>query len=376
MIWFRKEIKVPPSWAGKDLCLQLGACDKADVTYFNNVQVGGLGPEILDAWSTLRKYTVPGALVKEGTNVIVIRIFSWAYAAGFSGPEEEMKVFPANGDKFKPVPLSGAWRYKVEYNMGKIDFPAGLQPLGPGNQNSPYALFNGMIRPLIPYAVRGAIWYQGESNADRAYAYRRLFPLLIKDWRKQWKLNQLAFHFVQLANYMAPLECAQKSEWAELREAQLLALSLPNTGMAVAIDIGDAMDIHPKNKQDVGKRLALAALANTYGKKLVFSGPIYDSHKIEGGKVRLKFKHLGGGLAAKGGKLRGFIIAGSCQRFFPAEAKISGQTVVVSSREVAKPAAVRYGWAENPPCNLYNKDGLPASPFRTDNWPGSTVDKE
>lgn len=249
------------------------------------------------------------------------------------------------------------------------------EPFGPGNPHAPAGLYNAMIAPLIPYGIAGVIWYQGESNAGRAYQYRTLFPNMIKNWRKDWGLGQFLFLFVQLANFMQTKPEPGDSAWAELREAQLMTLALPNTGMAVIIDIGEADNIHPKNKQDVGKRLALWALANTYGKKLVYSGPIYKSMKIDGNSIVLSFDHVGGGLVAKGGEeLKGFAVAGVDKKFVWADAKIVGDTVVVSSDQVAEPAAVRYAWADNPVCNLYNKEELPASPFRTDDWPGVTVD--
>ena len=234
--------------------------------------------------------------------------------------------------------------------------------------NCPASLYNGMIAPLIPLAVRGAIWYQGESNAGRPVEYRKLFPTMITDWRKHWGEGDFPFLFVQLANFMARKDEPAESGWAALREAQTMTLSLPKTGMAVIIDIGDADNIHPKNKQDVGKRLALAAEAGTYGKTVVYSGPMYESMKVEGDKVRLKFKHLGGGLVVKGDKLTGFAIAGEDKKFVWADAKIEGDTVVVSAKDVAKPLVVRYAWADNPECNLYNKADLPAVPFRTDDW--------
>ena len=250
-------------------------------------------------------------------------------------------------------------------------------PFGPGNPHSPAGLYNAMIAPLIPFSIRGAIWYQGESNAGRAYQYRKLFPAMITNWRTDWGQGNFPFLFVQLANFMAVTPEPVESAWAELREAQLMTLALPNTGMAVIIDIGEADDIHPRNKQDVGKRLALWAMAKTYGKDLVYSGPIYKSMSTEGNKVILDFEHVGGGLVAKGGEpLKGFAIAGEDRKFVWADAKIDGDTVVVSNNEVSEPVAVRYGWANNPVCNLYNKEGLPTSPFRTDEWPGVTVDKK
>ncbi len=254
---------------------------------------------------------------------------------------------------------------------GKPLPPRPEEPIGPGHAYSPTGLYNGMIVPILPYGIRGAIWYQGESNAWRAYQYRTLFPAMIKNWRDAWHEGDFPFLFVQLANYMQSEPQPVESDWAELREAQLMTLSVPNTGMAVTIDIGEG-DLHPKNKQDVGKRLALWALAKTYGKNIVYSGPIYKSMKVDGNEVILSFDNVGGGLMAKGDSLKGFAIAGADRKFVWADAKIKGDTIVVSSDKVAAPVSVRYAWAINPVCNLYNKEGLPATPFRTDTWPGVT----
>lgn len=239
-------------------------------------------------------------------------------------------------------------------------------PMGPGHHWQPSGLFNGMIAPLTQFAIKGVIWYQGESNTGRAAQYRKLFPTLINDWRRAWGID-FPFLFVQLANFMQRKPKPSESAWAELREAQLLTfLKVPKTGMAVAIDIGEADDIHPKNKQDVGKRLALAARAIAYGESIVFSGPIFNKIAIEGNKIRIYFKHVGSGLMAKGEKLTGFAIAGEDGKFVWANAEIDGDTVVVWNPQIDKPVAVRYAWSDNPDCNLYNKEGLPASPFRTD----------
>jgi sialate O-acetylesterase len=272
-----------------------------------------------------------------------------------------------------------AWQEAVEKAKAEGGRPPNRpgEPFGPGHPHAPAGLYNAMIAPLIPHGIAGAIWYQGESNAGRAYQYRKLLPAMINNWRKDWGRGDFAFLIVQLANFMATKPEPGDSEWAELREAQLLTLALPNTGMAVIIDIGDANDIHPKNKQDVGKRLALWALAKTYGKNPVYSGPIYKSMKVDGNKVILEFNHVGGGLVAGGGgPLRGFAVAGTDRKFLWADAQIDGNTVAVSSDKVAEPVAVRYAWADNPVCNLYDKEGLPASPFRTDDWPGVTVDRK
>jgi sialate O-acetylesterase len=234
-----------------------------------------------------------------------------------------------------------------------------------------------MINPLLKYRIRGAIWYQGESNAGRAYQYRTLFKTMINDWRTVWKQGDFPFFFVQLANFKAVKEQPAGDSWAELREAQTMALDLPNTGMAVTIDIGDAKDIHPGNKQDVGKRLALTALSQVYGNGGRIMGPMYKSMKIEGNKIRLQFDYANEGLKTRNSeKLTGFAVAGKDSVFVWADAEIIGNEVIVSSTKVDNPVAVRYGWAANPICNLYNGNGLPASPFRTDDWEGVTYGKK
>jgi sialate O-acetylesterase len=252
--------------------------------------------------------------------------------------------------------LDGVWKYAIESNFGHRDY------------NSPSEMFNGMIAPLTGFAIRGAIWYQGENNDGNPALYRELLPALIEDWRGHWGQGDFSFLIVQLPNYREPLPFEENSSWAQIREAQ--ALRLPNTGMAVTIDVGEAADIHPKNKQPVGLRLALNALANVYGRKDVApSGPFYKGGQVEGAQIRVSFDHLGGGLEVRGAALKAFVIAGADRKFLPGDARIDGDTVVVSSPEVSAPVAVRYGWADNPPCNLYNRAGLPASPFRTDDWP-------
>jgi sialate O-acetylesterase len=262
-----------------------------------------------------------------------------------------------------------------------------------GNPNRASVLYNGMIAPVVPFAAKGAIWYQGESNAGRAEQYRKLLPAMIQSWREAWGNPQFAFHIVQLANFQNPPKEPGESDWAELREAQWLTAQQPHNGIALAIDLADRedptitdpkkkansgpRDIHPRNKQDVGRRLALVALARTYGKSdVAHSGPVYDSMKVDGNKARITFK-FADGLAAKGGdSVQGFQIAGEDKAWHWAEAKIDGDGVTVWSDKVSKPAAVRYNWAINPQGNLYNKADLPAAPFRTDDWPGVTAGKK
>ena len=247
-------------------------------------------------------------------------------------------------------------------SLPKPAIPAALpkSPRPPeGNAGTPTVLYNGMITPLLPYAIKGAIWYQGEANSSKAIEYRTLFPRMIADWREKWGQGNFPFLFVQIAphNMMLP----------EIREAQLLTTQKsPNTAMAVTTDIGAATNIHPTQKEPVGARLALAARALAYGEKIEYSGPVFDAMKIEGGRAVLSFKHIGSGLVAKGGELKGFTIAGADKKFVPAKAEIDGDTLVVSSETIPNPAAVRYGWDKVPDVNLFNKEGLPASPFRTD----------
>jgi len=287
--------------------------------------------------------------------------------------EKAIQEYPQNMEKYK-IALE-EWRKAAAEAQAKGQ-PAPRQPQppnGPDSPNRPGNLFYGMIAPLSNFALRGAIWYQGESNAGRAYIYRKLLPLMISDWRKAWGYD-FAFYIVQLANFMAIKWEPAESAWAELREAQsLTAQRVPNCGLAVIIDAGEANDIHPKDKQIVGYRLALQALGHTYKHNVACCSPRYAGMSIEGHKIRIRFEHTYGGLEARGSKfVRGFTIAGPEKKFYPASARIEGDTVLVYSRFVKQPIAVRYAWADNPVCNLYNKAGLPAEPFRTDDWPGVT----
>ncbi len=365
IFWFRREVDIPAAWAGRDVVLRLGACDKTDTSYFNNTKVGATGFEITNAWCTPRVYRIPGSAVKAGRSVIATRVYSNIFDGGMIGPAMDMKLVLADDQAQSPIPLAGPWRYQVEHNFGIPN--VGERPSGPGNANTLSILYDNMITPLVPAALRGAIWYQGESNAANAARYRRLFPLMIRDWRRAFRHEALPFFFVQLANYMAAQKEPVESGWAELREAQTQTLSEPHTGMAVTIDIGEAGDIHPRNKKDVGRRLAFAALAQVYGLPVVPSGPLYRSHRVEGGAIRVEFKYAEGGLkTSDGAPPKAFAIAGADGKFEWAEAVIDGATVVVRSDRVREPVAVRYAWANNPAVNLYGSTGLPASPFRTD----------
>lgn len=364
LVWFRRSFDAPAEWAGKDLTLSLGPIDDIDTTYVNGVKVGAQ-----ELWSQERVYRVPGQLVKAGRNVIAIRVLDTMGGGGIFGQPSQMHVAPADHAP-SAVSLAGEWKYKDTAPLGSVvGSPASTVN---NNPNVSTVLFNGMIAPLLPFAIKGAIWYQGESNAGRGKQYRALLPAMIADWRAHFGVGDFPFHIVSLANFMQPRAEPGNDAWAELREAQALtAKDFPNCGLAVAIDIGDAGDIHPKNKLEVGRRLALAALAKNYGQKIAYSGPWYRDLKIEDGRIRLNFDHAAG-LAAKGDKLTGFAIAGEDRKFVWADASVDGDTVVVSSAGVAKPMAVRYAWEANPVCNLYNGAGLPAVPFRTDDWPGVT----
>jgi sialate O-acetylesterase len=369
-VWFRKELELPASWASKDLVLNLPPIDDLDTTYFNGTKIGATGRETPNSYMVPRKYVVPGSLVRAGRSVIAVRVFDSAGEGGFS----RGGAFSIGPDGAEAIALGGVWEYKVEQALEPKHPDWGSRPeaVGVSNQNNPSVLYNAMIAPLVGFAIRGVIWYQGESNAGRAYQYRTLFPTMIRDWRSAWGAN-FPFYFVQLANWHAHKAEPDESDWAELREAQMMTLREPQTGMAVTIDIGDENDIHPRNKLDVGRRLVAWALAGAYSQKVIPSGPLFESYTVNGSEVRIRFKHADGLKTLDGGPLKGFAIAGEDHKFVWADARIERDTVIVSSPKISKPVAVRYGWADNPIANLYNKAGLPASPFRTDDWPGITA---
>jgi len=361
-VWFRKSFESTALKPGETAVLGLGVSDDQIELYVNGVKIADNGGNAADP----RFYTIPSGTLKSGRNTIAVRLTDSNGRSGFSGAKEYMML--AQNGVF--VPLSGEWKYRVEELKDNRQFT------GPNHAST--LLYNSMIAPLIPYAFRGVIWYQGESNAGRAYQYRKSFPLMINDWRKKWG-EDFPFFFVQLASFIASDGNSEKgSTWAELREAQTLTLNLPNTGMAVIHDIGERNDIHPRNKQDVGKRLALNAFKMVYGKDLVYRGPQFREMKKEGNAISVSFDHVGSGLVVKNekyGYLRGFEVAGNDRKFYPAKAEISGDKVVVWSDEVADPVAVRYGWADdNIEANLFNREGLPADSFRTDDW--NTVTKD
>ncbi len=366
MVWFHHEFDLPADWAGKNLTLEFGWVDDIDTTWVNGVKVGQM-----NRVDRVRSYTVPASALHPGKNVITVRVLDTGGNGGFIGKPEEMHLAPAGDPSAKPLSLAGTWQMHESTPLSRLGTP----PLAP-DSNTPNVvtvLYNGMIAPLEPYAIKGAIWYQGESNADRARQYRRLLPAMIEDWRQHFGLGDFPFYIVSLAAFQPTNAVPRDNHWAELREAQAMtAKNVPNCGLALAIDIGDAGDIHPKNKQEVGRRLALAALAKTYGYRNEWSGPWYRSMKVENGKIQICFDHVSNGLVARGGRLTGFAIAGEDRQFVWADAVIDGKTVIVSSPAVPKPVAVRYAWDINPVCNLYNQAGLPAVPFRTDDWPSTS----
>lgn len=355
IIWFRRSLEIPAEWAGKPLTLRLGMIDDEDITYFNGVEIArGAG------YMTPRTYTIPAKLVKAGKAVLAVRVSDFGGEGGIHGKAEELYV-EADG---KRICLAGDWKYRIGLSLK--GFPP--SPVSPIQSSSyPTVLFNAMVKPWTAFPIKGVIWYQGEANVGRPEQYGDLFPALITDWRRQWR-SDFPFYFVQLANFMESKEIQPDSEWAALREAQTKALKLDQVGMAVTIDIGLADDIHPKNKQEVGRRLALVALAGSYGKNVSGSAPVFRNYRIKGDKMELDFGQKQDGFQIKGTTLKGFTIAGPDRVFYPAEAMVQNGKIIVFSPEVSIPLAARYGWADNPDCNLYGENGLPVAPFRTDCW--------
>ncbi len=356
ILWMRRSIEIPATWEGKALVLELGPIDDMDTTWFQGVRVGGL--EDLGQWATPRRYSIPAELVHGGRAVIAVRAIDLTGAGGLAGDASALRLFPAAGPESAALSLAGSWRTKQGVPIADLGATPDTEWF---DANKPASLFNGMIAPLAPFAIRGAIWYQGESNVGRAEQYARLFPLMIGDWRREFARGDFPFYFVQIAPFRYGGDHGQA---AELRNAQRQALATPSTGMVVTHDIGDPEDIHPRNKQEVGRRLALLALSRTYAKSgIVDSGPLYRSHTIEGGAIRIRFDHAEGGLVARGGELTHFEIAGEDGRWVSARAAIDGETVVVSSPAVAAPRRVRFAWEAVAEPNLFNAAGLPASTF-------------
>jgi sialate O-acetylesterase len=362
-VWYRRTIEVPAEAVNLSCVLSLGAIDDADTTFVNGKEVG-----MDTVYNHPRQYVLPAGTLKAGKNSIAVRVLDTGGAGGFTSPISEMYL---ETEDHQRISVATNWKYKVGVDLIKAAPIA--QPLR-GNPNVVTALYNGMIAPLVPLAIKGCIWYQGEGNAGRAYQYRKLLPAMIGDWRVRFNQGSFPFIIVQLANFMAAPAEPGEDAWAELREAQQMAAGeARNSGLATAVDIGDADDIHPKNKQEVGRRLALSALHVAYGMNLPFSGPTYRSMHIERDKIRISFENLNGGLKTNGGPLKGFAVAGGDHKFYWADAKIVNNQVLVWSSKVPQPIAVRYAWAANPPITLYNLANLPAFPFRTDEWPGITV---
>jgi sialate O-acetylesterase len=351
VVWFRREFELPAAWAGHDTELHLGSIDDDDTTWVNGVPVGATRN-----YKQLRVYPVPASALHLGRNVVTVRVLDTGGDGGLWGNDRPLRLVCPDNPSSPAINLEGSWRYQVGVSLEGLPSPPRVFT---EDVSVPGALYNGMIAPLHPYALRGVIWYQGEANSGRAREYRTLFPAMIADWRQSWGQGDFPFLFVQIAPWRGMVP--------EIREAQLLtSLRTPNTAMAVTLDVGDAQDIHPPHKQPVGERLALAARALAYGEKIEYSGPICVSADFQDGKAVLHFSHLGGGLVAPGGELIGFTIAGADKVFVPAQARIESDTLVVSAETMRHPVAVRYAWANVPVGNLYNRAGLPASPFRTD----------
>lgn len=357
VVWFRKEVALPAEWAGHELQVGLGPISDFDTVWCNGAFIGadnsdgnGLQPP--------RFYRVPAGPGTPGRAVIAVRLIG----GRFLGKPEEMSLRVV-GLQSAPLPLAGRWSYCTSTPSAKLKG----QP--PSRRDVPGGCYMGMIRPLAPFAIKGVIWYQGEGNAGDPI-YRQRLTDMITDWRSLFGVGDFPFYIVQIAGFGRQPEQPAGSSWALTREHQFqVAQSVPNCGLAVSIDRGEIYDIHPPNKQDVGKRLALVALAKTYGQKIEYEGPTYDKITVEGSAIRLSFAHAKGGLISLGAGPTGFEIAGSDLKFVWAQALIDGETVVVSSPAVPKPTAVRYGWSDNPLCNLYNRADLPAPPFRTDTDP-------
>jgi sialate O-acetylesterase len=375
-VWFRKKVEIPKNWLGKNLTVELGPIDDMDETYVNGVKIGGLlGGGF---WATPRIYNVPKGIVKDSVLTIAIRVIDIGGGGGIYGNGIKMRIHPdSTADTNESISLAGNWKYLpvAEYISGKFyvygpsgEFNHRPKPSISVGPNTPTMLFNGMIAPLIPYHIKGVLWYQGESNSDLPSDYNNyesLFKLMIKDWRTDWGEGDFPFYYVQIA----PWTYGEKSKSYVVRDAQFRALSVPNTGMAVTLDIASLTTIHPPDKQDVGLRLALWAFSKNYHKRVVYSGPLYHSMKIQRDRIVLSFTNVDGGLVIKDSSGNtNFLIAGKDSVFVKANVKIQGKKLVVWSDSVRNPIAVRYTWSNTDTATLFNKAGLPSPTFRTDNW--------
>lgn len=362
IVWFKRNISLPKGTAGKGGTIHLGTIDDDDICWINGIEVGAT-----TGYTVERTYNIPTDILKDGENSITVKITDTGGGGGFYGNAASLNI-EIGGEKF---PLDGEWYYKEAVTNKQF----GYKETSPNMYHS--LLFNAMINPIIPYTIRGVIWYQGENNAGQPNDYLTLFPNLIRDWRSQWN-RVFPFYWVQLANYMAKDSIPQDSDWAKLRDAQTRTLSLAHTGQAVITDIGDADDIHPRNKQEVGRRLALIALAKDYGKKdLIYSGPTFKSLERKADKLLISFESTGGALSVtnKYGYVEGFAVAGADKKFVWAKAHAVGDQVLVYASQIADPVYVRYAWGNNPDVNLYNKAGLPAVPFSTEYPMSNTITK-
>jgi len=360
--WFRKEVVVPDPLPPGGASLFLGSIERMDTAYINGTQVGA------SAWvENPRVYFIPDGLLKPGKNVVAIRVLKTKPQGGFLGKPEELRL--ELGDKTS-IALAGKWKGQLSVDAR----PPHPLPIGYENWPvMPSVLYEGMLAPLAPLSITGALWYQGEQNSERGFQYRRILPAMIADWRKLFGQGDFPFYIVSLPTFRQRSETPTDDTWAETRESQALtAASVSNSCLAVTIDTGDPDNLHPKDKQPVGERLALCALAKHYGKKVVYSGPTLASVERLPGSIRLHFAHTDGGLVVKGAKLEEFTIAGEDRKWYWADARIEGDTVVVSSSSVPNPKEARYAWQSNPAATLFNGAGLPGGPFRTDTWPGIT----
>jgi sialate O-acetylesterase len=370
-VWFRKKIEIPKSWLNKGLILDLGPIDDMDKTYINGNLVGSIEEE--GFWQKERVYNISKDINNDSTLTIAIRVVDIQGGGGIYGIKDKMKI--CLEDDTTGISIAGNWKYLpvsellnmkfYVYGCKGEEFYSRPKTSVDITAYEPITLYNAMISPIIPYRIKGAIWYQGESNTNEPKFYSTLLPLMIKNWRDKWNENDFPFYFVEIA----PFDYGDTIKSEVLRESQLKSLSVPNTGMAVTLDIGEANNIHPSDKQDVGNRLALWALAKNYNKKIVYSGPLYKSMKIEGNKIIISFDYADSGLVLN--HLEGvnnFLIAGRDRKFMKADTKIEGKLLVVSNSEISDPVAVRYAWSNTAQGTLFNKAGLPASSFRTDDW--------